>query len=81
MRKLLLIALMLIVGCATIKDMFVAGGSRAFFYPGMTEKEFIRKNPTITEKMNESDEFSTYIESEQPYRYMVMFGKQIEIPP
>ena len=42
----------------------------------MTKEEFIRKNPTITEKTYESDEFSTYIESEQPYRYILF----IKIP-
>ena len=84
MKKLILLSIILIVGCATIKgkykDMFIADGTRAFFVLGMTEEEFNRKNPSIIEKLNESDEFTTYIESEQPYRYMVMFRKQIEIP-
>ena len=84
MKKLILLSIILIVGCATMKDMydknFKIDRSTAFFKMGMTEQEFIRKNPGITEKLNESGEFTTYIESEQPYRYMVMFGKQIDIP-
>jgi len=84
MKKLILLSIILIVGCATMKDMydknFKIDRSTAFFKMGMTEQEFIRKNPGITEKLNESGEFTTYIESEQPYRYMVMFRKQIEIP-
>ena len=84
MKKILLISILFIFGCATMKDMydknFKIDRSTAFFKMGMTEQEFIRKNPGITEKLNESGEFTTYIESEQPYRYMVMFGKQIDIP-
>ena len=80
MKKLLLLSIILIVGCATIKgkykDMFIADGTRAFFVLGMTEEEFIRKNPHITEKLNETGEFTTYIESEQPYKYILF----IKIP-
>ena len=79
MKKLILLAVMLIVGCATMKDMydknFKIDRSTAFFKMGMTEQEFIRKNPGITEKLNESGEFTTYIESEPKYRYI--WGKAI----
>ena len=78
MKKLLIIAL-LIVGCSTMRNIyqkeFVADKSTAFFQIGMTEKEFIRKNPSITEKLTESSEFTTYIESEPKYRYI--WGKEI----
>ena len=76
MKKLILLSILLIVGCATMKDMFVKDKSTAFFVIGMTEEEFIRKNPSITEKLNETGEFKTYIESEQPYKYIL----GIEIP-
>ena len=79
MKKILLISILLIFGCATMKDMydknFKADGSAAFFKIGMTKEEFIRKNPSITEKLNESSEFTTYIESEPKYRYI--WGKEI----
>jgi len=69
MNKILLISISLITGCGTMKDMYVKNftqdKSTAFFYRGMTEEEFIRKNPSITEKIDELDEFSTYIESEK----------------
>ena len=72
MKKLILLSIILIVGCSTMRNIyqkeFVAEKSTAFFQIGMTEKEFIRKNPDITEKLNESDEFTTYINSEQPYK-------------
>ena len=52
-----------------MKDMydknFKIDRSTAFFKMGMTEQEFIRKNPGITEKLNESGEFTTYIDSEK----------------
>ena len=74
MKKILLISILFITSCGTMKDMYVNNftqhKSTAFFYRGMTEEEFIRKNPSITEKINELDEFSTYIESEQKYRYI-----------
>ena len=73
MKKLILLSIILIVGCATMKDMydknFKIDRSTAFFKIGMTKEEFIRKNPSITEKLNESSEFTTYIESEPKYRY------------
>ena len=77
MKKLLFIAL-LIVGCSTnmYRKNFKLDKSRAYFKIGMTEEEFIRKNPSITEKLNETDEFTTYIESEQPYKYILI----IKIP-
>ena len=64
-----LIILLLIVGCATMKDVFVQDKSTAFFILGMTEEEFIRKNPSITkkndwqrwEKVINSPESTTYI--------------------
>ena len=69
MKKLILLSIILIVGCTTMKDMydknFKIDRSTAFFKIGMTKEEFIRKNPSITEKLNESSEFTTYIESEQ----------------
>ena len=81
MKKLILLFIILIVGCATMKDMydknFKADRSTAFFKIGMTKEEFIRKNPSITEKLNESSEFTTYIESEPKYRYI--WGKEIPL--
>ena len=72
MKKLILLSILLIVGCSTMRNIyqkeFRAEKSAAFFQIGMTEEEFIRKNPDITEKLNESDEFTTYINSEQPYK-------------
>ena len=51
----------LFMGCATINDIgFIDTKSTAFFRIGMTEEEFIRKNPSITEK-NDDDEFPIYI--------------------
>ena len=80
MKKLILLSVMLIVGCSPIIHMyhknFGLDKSTAFFYRGMTEEEFIRKNPSITEELNETGEFTTYIESEQPYKYIL----GIEIP-
>ena len=74
MKKLILLSIILIVGCSTMRNMyqkeFKVDKSTAFFQIGMTEKEFIRKNPDITEKLNESDEFTTYVNSEQPYKYI-----------
>ena len=78
MKKLILLSILLIVGCATMKDMFVKDKSTAFFIIGMTEEEFIRKNPQITEKINESGEFSTYIESCQENKYVYLLF--IKIP-
>ena len=79
MKKLILLSILLIVGCSTMRNVyqkeFVANKSTAFFQIGMTEKEFIRKNPSITEKLTESSEFTTYIESEPKYRYI--WGKAI----
>ena len=81
MKKLILLFIILIVGCATMKDMydknFKIDRSTAFFKIGMTKEEFIRKNPSITEKLNESSEFTTYIESEPKYRYI--WGKEIPL--
>ena len=75
MKKLLLLSILLIVGCSTMRNIyqkeFRVEKSTAFFQIGMTEEEFIRKNPDITEKLNESDEFTTYINSEQPYKYIL----------
>ena len=66
MKKLILLSILLIVGCSTMRNIyqkeFRVEKSTAFFQIGMTEEEFIRKNPQITEKINESGEFSTYIE-------------------
>ena len=80
MKKLILLSILLIVGCSTMRNMyhknFKLDKSTAYFKIGMTEKEFIRKNPDITEKLNESDEFTTYINSEQPYKYILF----IKIP-
>ena len=81
MKKLILLPILLIVGCTTIKNMynenFVMDKSTAFFCIGMTEEEFTRKNPSITEKINETDEFITYIETEELYRYI--YGKAIPL--
>ena len=67
MKKLILLSILLIVGCSTMRNIyqkeFVAEKSTAFFCIGMTEEEFTRKNPSITEKINETDEFITYIET------------------
>ena len=86
MKKLLLIIL-LIVGCATLKystddenkkDPNRIYDSTAFFRIGMTEEEFIIKNPDITEK-NDDDEFPIYIEScKKKYTYVA--GKALPLP-
>ena len=80
MKKLILLSILLIVGCSTMRNIyqkeFRVEKSTAFFQIGMTEGEFIRKNPDITEKLNESGEFTTYINSEQPYKYILF----IKIP-
>ena len=80
MKKLILLSVFLIVGCSTMRNMyqknFKVNKSTAFFQIGMTEEEFIRKNPDITEKLNESDKITTYINSVQPYKYILI----IKIP-
>ena len=80
MKKLILLSVFLIAGCSTMRNMcpknFKLDKSTAYFRIGMIEEEFIRKNPDITEKLNESDEFTTYINSEQPYKYILF----IKIP-
>ena len=80
MKKLILLSIILIVGCSTMRNMyqkeFKVDKSTAFFQIGMTEKEFIRKNPDITEKLNEGGEFTTYINSKRPYKYILF----IKIP-
>ena len=66
-----LIILLLIVGCAAIKQR-TTFTTAATFYIGMTEEEFIRKNPSITkkndwqrwEKVLNSPVLTTYIEYE-----------------
>ena len=75
MKKILLIYILFIFGCATINDMSKVDKSIAFFYIGMPEDEFIRKNPDITEQTHKSDGYSIYIESEPKYRYI--WGKAI----
>ena len=74
MKKLLFILMVggLFMGCATINDIgFIDTKSTAFFKIGMTEEEFIRKNPSITEK-NDDDEFPIYIEScKGKYKYII----------
>ena len=74
MKKLLLLSVILFVGCAIIKDIGMADNkSTAFFIIGMTEEEFSRKNPTITEKLNESGEFLTYIDGcKKKYTYILL---------
>ena len=70
MKKLIFIAL-LIVGCATLKEA-TTYTTAAKFKLGMTEEEFIRQNPSITEendwqrweKVINSPEATTYIEYE-----------------
>ena len=70
MKKLLII-LLLIVGCAAIKKR-TTFTTAAIFYIGMTEEEFIIKNPSITkkndwqrwEKVINSPESTTYFEYE-----------------
>ena len=42
----------------------------------MTKEEFNRKNPNITEKINISNKYFTYIDSEQKYKYIM----GLEIP-
>ena len=81
MKKLLFILMVgsLFVGCATINDIGLFDSkSIAFFKIGMTEEEFIRKNPQITEKISESGESSTYIESCQENKYVYLLF--IKIP-
>ena len=76
MKKILLISISLIVGCAikTIEP-------TATFCIGMTEDEFIRKNLDIekTDYIGKTDElggYSTYIGNSGKYRYIA----GIEIP-
>ena len=79
MKKILIITL-LIVGCAPIstlyKNNFVIEKTTAFFILGMTKEEFNRKNPNITEIFHQTEQFTTYIDSEQKYRYIM----GLEIP-
>ena len=42
----------------------------------LQKEEFNRKNPNITEIINKSNEFYTYIDSEQKYKYI----NGLEIP-
>ena len=66
-----LIILLLIVGCAALKEA-TTFTTAAKFKIGMTEEEFIRQNPSITEKNNwqqwekviNSPVLTTYIEYE-----------------
>ena len=66
-----LIILLLIVGCAALKEA-TTYTTAAKFKLGMTEEEFIRQNPSITEKNDwqkwekviNSPESTTYIEYE-----------------
>ena len=68
MKKLILLSIMLIVGCAALKEA-TTYTTAAKFKLGMTEEEFIRQNPSITEKNNwqqwekviNSPESTTYI--------------------
>ena len=59
-----------------IENNFVIEKSTAFFNLGMTKEEFNRKNPNITEKINISNKYFTYIDSEQKYKYIM----GLEIP-
>ena len=52
--------------------------STAYFKIGMTEKEFNRKNPNITEK-NDDDEFPIYIENCKD-KYTYISGKAFPLP-
>ena len=79
MKKLLIIVL-LIIGCSSMRNMyhenFKQDKSTAFFQIGMTEEEFIRKNPDIIEILDETGEYITYINSVQPYKHILF----IKIP-
>ena len=69
----------LFVGCATINDIGLFDSkSIAFFKIGMTEEEFIRKNPNITEN-NDDDEFPIYIENCKD-KYTYIAGKAFPLP-
>ena len=71
MKKLILLSVLLIVGCAPFT--LLEPKTRATFCIGMTEEEFIRNNPNITENnldwqlwekvVNNSPETLKYIES------------------
>ena len=63
MRKIFLILSLLVFGC-TIRTL----EPTATFHIGMTEEDFMRKNPDI-EKTDESGEFSTYIGNSGIYIY------------
>ena len=71
MKKLILLSILLIVGCAALKEA-TTYTTAAKFKIGMTEEEFIRQNPSITEKNNwqkwekviNSPESTTYFEYE-----------------
>ena len=52
--------------------------STAYFRLGMTEKEFNRKNPNITEK-NDDEEFPIYIENCKD-KYTYIAGKAYPLP-
>ena len=73
-----LIILLLIVGCAAIKKR-TTFTTAAIFYIGMTEEEFIIKNPSITkkndwqrwEKVINSPVLTTYIEYETKTTFIV----------
>ena len=76
MKKILLISILLIIGCAT-KTI----EPTATFCIGMTEVEFIRKNLDIekTDYIGKTDElggYSTYIGNSGKYKYIA----SIEIP-
>ena len=64
----------MLMSCASIKDSYkknlTIDKSTAYFCIGMKKAEFLRKNPSITEKINESEKFVTYVESAEKYRYV-----------
>ena len=68
---LVLVIILILFGAGKIPRVMgdVAKGIKSF-KAGMKEEEFIRKNPQITEKISESGEFTTYIESCQDNKYV-----------
>ena len=77
-NKKLIIRGLVIFGGGSVGSESKIYKSTAFFRIGMTEEEFIRKNPSITEK-NDDDEFPIYIESCQE-KYTYKNGKAFPLP-
>ena len=68
MKKLILLILLFIVGCATLKES-TTYTTAAKFKIGMTEKEFITQNPSIT-KSNDWQQWVKVINSPKSITYI-----------